>query len=154
MRMVRIVAVGVVLGILLDFNLVKVNAAEKPIYTQIVEQAVPCAESAAFTQFDFEILSSGAASVCIRYAETLESFSEAILTVEIQKRFLGVFWKSVDIEEGNSQWIISSDRPNDIFEKSFWLSEKGMYRAVIQLEIKNVDGSSEVIEKILKYEYQ
>ena len=73
--------------------------------------------------------------------------------MEIQKRFLGVFWKAATVEGGSNQWVASCENSYGIFEKDFQLTENGMYRVVIQLEIKEVDGNSEVIEKTLKYEY-
>ena len=118
-----------------------------------IEQVTPCAETVPSLWEEFLIDDAGKAHVYVRYVDERDTFAEAVLTVEIQKRFLGVFWKAATVEGGSNQWVASCENSYGIFEKDFQLTENGMYRVVIQLEIKEVDGNSEVIEKTLKYEY-
>ena len=104
--------------------------------------------------FTFSITDDGIAHINIRYTGDSNHFSEARMTVQLQKRFLLVFWNTVDIGYANNEWTETSTELIDTFYNGFQLSNKGTYRAVMTLEIVGMDGSVDVIEDQIEYEYE
>ena len=94
----------------------------------------------------FEISSSGLAQISVGYTCYNTNFSYAKITVELQKRNLLVFWKDI------TQWYDTSSE-NYYLEDFSYQVNSGTYRVKITYEIFATDGTSEVIEKTLKYTY-
>ena len=76
-----------------------------------------------------------------------DSFVRADLKVELQKRFLLVFWKDVD------EWSASSTAMNGDFYHAFTLSDSGMYRAKFTLTVTGNDGTADVITDTIEDGY-
>jgi len=104
--------------------------------------------------FTFTINDSGIAHVNINYTGDSNKFAEARLTVQLEKRFLLVFWNTVDIGYTNNEWTETSAELLGNFYNAFQLSDKGTYRAVMTLEIVGKDGSVDVIEDKIEYKYE
>ena len=104
--------------------------------------------------FTFTINDSGIAHVNINYTGDSNKFAEARLTVQLEKRFLLVFWNTVDIGYTNNEWTETSTKLLGNFYNAFQLSDKGTYRAVMTLEIVGKDGSVDVIEDKIEYKYE
>ena len=104
--------------------------------------------------FTFTINDSGIAHVNINYTGDSNKFAEARLTVQLEKRFLLVFWNTVDIGYADNTWTATSTDLLGNFYNSFALSDTGRYRAVMTLEIVGIDGSVDVIEDTIEYDYE
>lgn len=104
--------------------------------------------------FTFAITDDGVAHVDVDYLGDSNHFGSARMTIKLQKRFLLLFWNTVDIGYSNNEWVETSTDLYDTFYNSFPLSSKGTYRAVLTLEITGKDGSVDVIESELEYEYE
>ena len=104
--------------------------------------------------FTFTINDSGIAHVNVNYTGDSNKFAEARLTVQLEKRFLLVFWNTVDIGYPNNEWTETSTDLYGNFYNSFALSDTGRYRAVMTLEIVGIDGSVDVIESESVYDYE
>ena len=104
--------------------------------------------------FAFAITDDGVAHVDVDYMGDANNFASARLTVKIQKRFLLAFWNTVDIGYTDDEWVETSTELYDTFYNSFALSDTGMYRAVLTLEITGKDGSVDVIEEKIEYKYE
>lgn len=104
--------------------------------------------------FTFSITDDGVAHVDVDYTGDGNNFASARLTVKLQKRFLLVFWNTVDIGYPNNEWVETSTELLDTFYNGFQLSDKGTYRAVLTLEITGKDGSVDVIETDSEYKYE
>ena len=106
----------------------------------------PCYESDVTHNFSFAISDSGMATIMIRYSANSSNFSQAKVTVKLQKRVLGLFWTTVDIGATDNLWVDYSSDSSGIFSFSTGLEDEGTYRAVITLEITTTSGTSDVIE--------
>ena len=104
--------------------------------------------------FTFSAASQGLAQVAVSYVAKEEVFTYAKLTVKIQKRFLGVFWNTVDIGEPNNEWIAYCYDVRGDFYNYFPLDSTGTYRAVLTIEFYGTTGVVDVIEKTIKSVYE
>ena len=96
---------------------------------------------------------SGTASIGVSYEAKEANFSYAKLTVKIQKRFLGVFWSTVDLGLTADEWIAYNYSASGFFSNSFPLEKTGTYRAVFTVEIYGKDGSVDTIEDTITSTY-
>lgn len=104
--------------------------------------------------FYFNIDDSGVADVVISYMGKADYFTQAKVTVKIQKRTLLLFWTTVDIGEPNNLWIDTSTEVYGRFHNAFQLEKTGTYRCVITFEVSGTGGATDVIEDTLEAEYK
>lgn len=104
--------------------------------------------------FTFIVSNTNKANVSVSYIADSANFQKANLTVKLEKRFLLLFWTTVDIGYSNNEWTASSTDPNGYFYNTFTVNGKGMYRAHITLEITGKNGQKDVIEETIEYEYK
>ncbi len=103
--------------------------------------------------FTFAILEPGEAHVLVTYYAKTDVFVQAKLTVKIQKKFLGLFWRDVDIGMTDNKWIEYSYDVDGQFYNYFPADGTGTYRAVFLLEMHGTTGVSDTIEETLEYNY-
>lgn len=96
---------------------------------------------------------TGNADVYVSYTGIASTFSYTKLTVKIQKRFLGVFWTTVDLGLTSDEWIAYNYSASGHFINSFPLEKTGTYRAVFTVEIYGKDGSVDTIEDTITSTY-
>lgn len=101
----------------------------------------------------FSIDDAGVAAVSVRYIGYEDTFSQAKVTVQIQKRFLGLFWKTVDIGYANDEWVAYSTEVNGLFYNTFSVNGTGTYRANFIVEIQGTDGTVDVIEDTIEHKH-
>lgn len=89
----------------------------------------------------------GEASARVTYQGKSSTFSHAVVTVKIQKRFLGVFWSTVD------EWTETCYDVNGLVSNSTPLEKTGTYRAVFTVKIYGKDGSVDTIEDTITSTY-
>lgn len=92
--------------------------------------------------------SNGQAIAAVTYKAKSAAFSYATITVKIQKRFLGIFWSTVD------EWTETCYDVNGCVENSTPLEDTGTYRAVFTVEIYGRDGSVDEIEDKITSTYE
>ena len=90
---------------------------------------------------------SGVASATVTYKGNSSTFSHIVVTVKIQKRFLGIFWSNVD------EWTETCYDVNGYVNNSTPLEKTGTYRAVFTVEIYGKDGSVDTIEDTITSTY-
>mgnify|MGYP003302396375 CR=1 FL=1 len=95
----------------------------------------------------FSITSSGAAHFSVDYTGKANIFTEARLTVEIEKQFLWFFWTEVD------SWSATCYERAGFFTHTFYLNESGTYRANYRIEIYGTSGDVDVIENTQEDSY-
>ena len=100
----------------------------------------------------FNITTSGIGHVYVSYTGN-SNFSYTKVTVEIQKRFLGLFWKTVEIGYTDDQWIGYCYDMVGSVSNSFALEDTGTYRANFTIEIIGNDGSVDTIEDQIECKY-
>ena len=103
--------------------------------------------------FTFQVLSPGEAHVGVTYAAKSDVFVHSKLTVKIQKKFLGLFWTTVNINEPNNEWVSTSDMVNGYFYNSFPVNGTGTYRALFTVEITGINGTIDTIENTIEFKY-
>ena len=104
-------------------------------------------------EFTFKIIAPGEAHVLATYYAKPSVFTQAKLTVKIQKKVLGLFWTTVDIGTANNEWIAYSNSVNGNFYNYFNVDGTGTYRAVFRLEVYGTSGVVDTIENSLEYKY-
>ena len=95
--------------------------------------------------FSFHI-ADGEAVMNVDYTGT-STFERAELTIQIDKKVLGLFWRGVDNASSTNY------NRNGTFDGRMAITEGGTYRATFTLTIYGTDGTADVIEKALQYTY-
>ena len=111
----------------------------------------PCWNNVDDVRFNFRIY-SGTGELKVNYGG-YSTFAYAKLTVKVQKRTLGIFWRTVDIGEPDNEWITASANSSDQFLKIFTVEDTGTYRAKFLLEVTGTNGETEEIEETIVVEY-
>ena len=85
----------------------------------------------------------GNASFYVSYYAREATFSHAKLTVQIQKKFLGFFWKDV-----TDPWIAYRLEFDDFFANTIPVDATGTYRAIFKLEVVGTTDTDVIEETI------
>ena len=96
----------------------------------------------------FIVDDSGVGHFAVSYNGNEETFTEAKVSVTIQKRFLLVFWDDVDRWTG-----ISNEVYGDLYT-TFILISKGTYRAVFTLEFYGTSGVVDFIQDSIEFKHE
>ena len=101
----------------------------------------------------FSINSSGVASTDITYTAYSSTFTQAKLSVKIQKKTLWLFWTTVDIGTSDDVW---TGYCTDIYGDMYYdlqLTSTGTYRAIITVEFFGNTGEVDTIEETMEDKY-
>lgn len=93
-------------------------------------------------------VSEGVASFFVSYTGREGTFTRAKLTVQIQKKFLGLFWRDVADE-----WVGENTEIEGYFLENIPVDGHGTYRAVFTLDMHGNTGRVDVIEDTIEYIY-
>ena len=118
-----------------------------PLFVSAESQISPCYVNTNTCDLHFDIAGNSAESV-VTYIAQENTFSYASVYVKIQKRFLGVFWSTVD------EW---TETCYDVYGTLYHittLEDTGTYRAVFTVEIYGKDGSVDTIEDKITSTYE
>ena len=85
----------------------------------------------------------GNASFYVSYYAREATFSHAKLTVQIQKKFLGFFWKDV-----TDPWIAYRLELDGVFANTIPVDATGTYRAIFKLEVVGTTDTDVIEETI------
>jgi len=118
-----------------------------PMYTSATEDITPYYSNTNDCYLYF-VASQGEAYATVSYNAKSSEFSYASIYVKIQKRFLGVFWSTVD------EWTETCYDVNGTVYNSTALEDTGTYRAVFTVEIYGKDGSVDTIEDKITSTYE
>ena len=112
----------------------------------------PCLDYAYDFSMAFVVIDPGVANFMVSYNGNPDTFMVAKLTVTFEKRFLGVFWRTVDIGTENNEWVdYCCDLRGDFYD-NVTMDGTGTYRANFKLVIMGAD-SSDVIEETMQCTY-
>lgn len=89
----------------------------------------------------------GEAYFSVDYSGKADIFTEARVTVKIEKQFLWFFWTEVD------SWSATNTERWGYFAHTFYLNEPGTYRANYRIEIYGTSGDVDVIENTQEDSY-
>lgn len=94
------------------------------------------------------------AEITVEYMCDPDVFSKIKITASIDKRVLGIFWRSVDIGvTENNDWYGTYHNPQDKIVMQFPLEGEGTYRCNFTVEFTAKDGQTDVIEKTIEEKY-
>ena len=122
-------------------------------FTVSAEAVSPRYSNCNQSKFYFNVLDPGEAHISVTYNAKADVFTYAKLTVKIQKKFLALFWKTVDIGTTDNEWISYSYDVNGQFYNYFTVNGTGTYRAVFCLEIYGTSGVVDTIEDTIEFKY-
>ena len=114
----------------------------------------PRYNNVALTDSSFVIMSDGSAQVTVSYRGSSDITTGATITTQIQKRFLGLFWRTVDIGVPDNTWVENVDEYVFFTYYTLQLTSKGTYRAKIHYTIYGTAGEPDEIDDLLTYKYQ
>lgn len=95
----------------------------------------------------FSIVDGGLACFSADYTGRAGVFTEARITLKIEKQFLWFFWTEVD------SWSATCYERAGFFAHNVQLSESGTYRANYRIEIYGTSGDVDVIENTREDSY-
>lgn len=123
------------------------------VYTSAEEGISPYYTNCDSCKTIFNISSSGLASTAVVYRANPDTFTQAKVSVKIQKKTLLFFWTTVDIGTSDDVWTgYCSDVYGEIYY-DLQLSNTGTYRAVVTVEIMGNTGVVDTIEETIEAKY-
>lgn len=88
------------------------------------------------------------AYVFVSYTGRPATFTQAKLTVQVQKKFLGLFWR-----DAADEWVGYNTEALGSFNVVIPVDGTGTYRAVLKIEVFGSTGVTDVIEDTIQYKY-
>lgn len=104
-------------------------------------------------EVDFDISSTGFASVYFDYFGDSDVFESATVEIYLEKRFLGIFWNRVDIGETDDVWVDNFYETDGYVEHTLQLSKTGTYRAKFKMTFRGTGTEDDVLEKTVQATY-
>ncbi len=96
--------------------------------------------------------SSGKLTINYTYAGYQGITTKAVITTTLQKRFLGLFWKTVEIG-GKDEWSFTVNDYRYSGSKNYQLPSEGKYRANITFKFYGSGGAADVIDSQMEFTY-
>lgn len=103
--------------------------------------------------YTFTVTDPNLAMVAISYIANEDYFTFVRATVKIQKKVLGLFWRTVDIGYPDNEWVVDGYLVDDVLYNEFTVDGNGTYRAVFHLEFYGNSGTTDVIDDSIEVEY-
>lgn len=120
-----------------------------PLFASAEDAIVPYYLNTTYCNCYFAISQgTGTGTATVAYQAQSDAFSYATITVKIQKRFLGIFWSTVD------EWTETCYDVTGTVYNATALEDTGTYRAVFTVEIYGKDGSVDTIEDKITSTYE
>ena len=102
---------------------------------------------------DFDITSTGFASVYFDYEGDPDVITSATSEIYLEKRFLGIFWTRVDIGETDNVWVDVFYDDYGYVDHTLQLEKTGTYRAKFKLTFTGTNTEDDVLEKTVEATY-
>ncbi len=99
-------------------------------------------------------ISDGTAYVYVDYCANYTTFTNMRSSVKIQKRFLGIFWSTVDIGLEDNLWIATSTEESALLRATFPIEDFGTYRAVYDIDFYGTNGVVDEIDYEIEDVYE
>ena len=90
------------------------------------------------------LVTDGEANFVVTYYAREATFTHAKLTVQIQKKFLGLFWR-----DAADEWVGYSSELDGVFADTIPVDATGTYRAIFKLQVFGTTAT-DVIEETIK----
>lgn len=117
-----------------------------PVSAATEEGIMPRYNNVAMVTGAMSINDSGKMSITYKYTGSSSVTTKAVITTYIEKKFLGLFWKRVDIGTTNDQWVDTINDYRYTGTRTYQLSSSGTYRVTIIYKIYGSGGAADEIE--------
>lgn len=104
-------------------------------------------------EVDFAITSTGFASIYFDYFADSDVFESATVEIYLEKKFLGFFWKRVDIGQPDNVWIDTFYETDGYVDHTLQLTKTGTYRANFKMTFRGTGTTDDVLEKTVQATY-
>lgn len=102
---------------------------------------------------DFDITSTGFASIYFDYEANPDVFESATVEIYLEKRTLGIFWNRVDIGEPDDVWVDTFYENDGYVDHTLQLTKTGTYRATFKMTFRGTGTEDDVLEKTVQATY-
>lgn len=124
-----------------------------PVSAATEDTIIPRFNNVGSVTTNMSISDSGKMSITYKYVGSSSVTTKAVITTYIEKRFLGLFWKRVDIGTTDNQWVDTINNYKYTGSRTYQLPSSGTYRVTIVYKIYGSGGSADEIEYQAKDSY-
>lgn len=124
-----------------------------PVGAAELDPIMPCGNNVTSANTTASVSSTGLLKMTNRYTAPKDKFKKAVITTYIEKRTLGLFWKRVDINRADNQWVDTLYTAEYSHSRTFQLASNGTYRVTAKFVFSGSGGSDDVITKTATVEY-
>lgn len=117
-----------------------------PVSAATQEGVMPRYNNVSNVTASIGINDSGKLTITYRYSGAQSITTKAVITTYIEKKFLGLFWKRVDIGKTDNQWVDTINDYMYVGSRTHQLSSSGTYRVTVIYKIYGTGGSADEIE--------
>ena len=130
------------------FNLTAIAVSANTDNTEIS----PYLNNVVSTNTSFEIEDDGTAKIKVGFVGYKNITTGATIRIKIQKRFLLLFWRDVDLGTENNVWV------HEVYVSNFEyihqiLLTKGTYRIQVEYQIRGSGGSTDTLSEEIERTY-
>lgn len=109
-------------------------------------EVMPCYNNVNLATGTISINDSGKLTITYKYTGSPSITTKAVITTYIEKKFLGLFWRRVDIGTTDDQWVDTINNYMYNGSRTYQLSSSGTYRVTIIYKIYGSGGAADEIE--------
>ena len=117
-----------------------------PVSAATEEGVTPRYNNVATVTTNMGINDSGKMTINYKYSGSSSITTKAVITTYIEKKFLGLFWRRVDIGTTDDQWVDTINDYRYTGSRTYQLSSTGTYRVTVVYKIYGSGGSADEIE--------
>ena len=124
-----------------------------PVSAATDEGIMPRFNNVSTVTTNMSISNSGKMTITYKYSGAESITTKAVITTYIEKKFLGLFWKRVDIGTTDNKWVDTINDYMYVGSRTHQLSSSGTYRVTVVYKIYGTGGSADEIEYQAKDSY-
>lgn len=124
-----------------------------PVSAATDEGIMPRFNNVSTVTTNMGINDSGKMTITYKYFGDASITTKAVITTYIEKKFLGLFWKRVDIGTTDNKWVDTINDYMYVGSRTHQLSSSGTYRVTVVYKIYGSGGSADEIEYQAKDSY-
>ena len=117
-----------------------------PVSAATQEGVTPYYNNVNSTITNMGISDSGKITITYKVNGYSSLTTKIVITTYIEKKFLGLFWKRVDIGKTDNQWVDTINDYRYTGSRTHQLSSSGTYRVTVVYKIYGSGGSADEIE--------
>ena len=116
-----------------------------PVSAATEEGIMPRYNNVSNATANASISDSGKLTITYKYTGSSSITTKAVITTYIEKKFLGLFWRRVDIGTTDDQWVDTINNYKYSGSRTHQLSSTGTYRITVIYKIYGTGGAADEI---------